>query len=179
MAKASSTKRTAIPLYQLVFHKYYMDEALNAVLLVPLQWIAARPRASWKATRLMVAVAVSRGCSKDKWRAAATANGLRAKLRAGNSDRCHTDYRLLCSERIERCFRFSQRSVFLPLSGGIALLFIPKQYVSATRWTAFAFAALNFVLALILILLYAEGNITLASTIIGTAPMARFSLTRK
>jgi NADH-quinone oxidoreductase subunit M len=64
--------------------------------------------------------------------------------------------------------------VFLPLLGGIVLLFIPKQYVQAIRWTAFAFAAVELVLALILILLYAEGNITLASTIVGTAPNSTF-----
>jgi NADH-quinone oxidoreductase subunit M len=64
--------------------------------------------------------------------------------------------------------------IFLPLLGGIVLLCIPKQLVTVIRWTALAFAAADLVLTLILIAFYAEGNITLASTIIGAAPNGTF-----
>lgn len=49
---------------------------------------------------------------------------------------------------------------FLPLVGGIAILFIPKVHVSAIRWTAVAVAWMNFLLALVLMLAYSQANVT-------------------
>jgi NADH-quinone oxidoreductase subunit M len=48
---------------------------------------------------------------------------------------------------------------FLPLLGGIALLFFRKNWVGAIRWTALGVAGVNLLLALLLILLYAQLNI--------------------
>ncbi len=69
--------------------------------------------------------------------------------------------------------------VFLPLAGGIALLFIPKQYVQAIRWTAVAVAAIELLLALLLILIYAEANVTSTSVVIGSAPNGTFLLNER
>ncbi len=63
---------------------------------------------------------------------------------------------------------------FLPLLGGIAILFIPKQYVSAMRWTAFAVACVNVFQALALMLTYSQANLTTTSQIVGSAPNGTF-----
>src|SRR5229473_1500174 len=63
---------------------------------------------------------------------------------------------------------------FLPLLGGIAILFIPKQYVGAMRWTAFAVACVNVFQALALMLTYSQANPTTASPVIGSAPNGTF-----
>lgn len=49
---------------------------------------------------------------------------------------------------------------FLPLLGGLALLFLPKNQVGAIRWTAFGVAGINLLLALLLMLLYSQVNIS-------------------
>jgi len=64
--------------------------------------------------------------------------------------------------------------IFLPLLGGIVVLLIPKERVQAIRWTAVGFAALGLVLALMLILMYAQANITSTSQVIGSAPNGTF-----
>lgn len=56
--------------------------------------------------------------------------------------------------------------VFLPLLGGIALLFFPREQFTAIRYTAFGVAAVNLVLALLLMLLYSESNLN--ATFLGT-----------
>ena len=63
---------------------------------------------------------------------------------------------------------------FLPLVGGIAILFIPKDRVSAMRWTALAVAWMDLLLALVLLLTYSQANITVASPVIGSAPNGTF-----
>src|SRR5712691_9363918 len=63
---------------------------------------------------------------------------------------------------------------FLPLLGGIAILFIPKEHVSAMRWTALAVAWMDLLLALVLILGYSQANVTATSPIVGTAPNGAF-----
>src|SRR6266480_4635026 len=63
---------------------------------------------------------------------------------------------------------------FLPLLGGIAILFIPKEHVSAMRWTALAVAWMDLLLALVLILGYSQANVTASSPIVGTAPNGAF-----
>ncbi len=63
---------------------------------------------------------------------------------------------------------------FLPLLGGIAILFIPKEHVSAMRWTALAVAWMDLLLALVLILGYSQADVTASSPIVGTAPNGTF-----
>ena len=63
---------------------------------------------------------------------------------------------------------------FLPLLGGIAILFIPKEYVSAMRWTALAIAWMDLLLALVLMLAYSQADVTASSPIVGAAPNGTF-----
>src|SRR3989442_3359508 len=63
---------------------------------------------------------------------------------------------------------------FLPLLGGIAILFIPKEHVNAMRWTALAVAWMDLLLALVLILTYSQADVTASSPIIGSAPNGTF-----
>jgi len=51
---------------------------------------------------------------------------------------------------------------FLPLVGGIALLFLPKNQLSAIRWTALGIAGADLLLALILLLGYSQSNVSAA-----------------
>ena len=53
---------------------------------------------------------------------------------------------------------------FLPLVGGIALLFLPKNSVGAIRWTALAIAGAELLLALILLLGYSQSNTSASFT---------------
>ncbi len=53
---------------------------------------------------------------------------------------------------------------FLPILGGIAVLFLPKERLSAIRWTAFGVAGANLVLALILLLGYSQSNVSATFT---------------
>lgn len=63
---------------------------------------------------------------------------------------------------------------FLPLLGGIAILFIPKERGTAVRWTALAVAWMELLLVLVLALAYSQANVTVASPIIGSAPNGTF-----
>src|ERR1700736_5143969 len=63
---------------------------------------------------------------------------------------------------------------FLPLLGGIAILFIPNARVGAMRWTALAVAWMDLLLALVLILAYSQADVTASSPIQGTAPNGAF-----
>ncbi len=53
---------------------------------------------------------------------------------------------------------------FLPLVGGIALLFLPKEQLGAIRWTALGIACANLVLALVLLLGYSQSNVSATFT---------------
>ncbi len=53
---------------------------------------------------------------------------------------------------------------FLPLVGGIALLFLPKEQLGAIRWTALGIAIANLILALILLLGYSQSNVSATFT---------------
>jgi NADH-quinone oxidoreductase subunit M len=46
--------------------------------------------------------------------------------------------------------------IFLPIVGALVVLFLPRDRANIVRWTAFGFAALDLVLALILMLLYSQ-----------------------
>src|SRR3989441_11130270 len=63
---------------------------------------------------------------------------------------------------------------FLPLLGGIAILFIPKEHTNAMRWTALAVAWMDLLLALVLILGYSQADVMASSPIVGTAPNGTF-----
>jgi NADH-quinone oxidoreductase subunit M len=63
-------------------------------------------------------------------------------------------------------FPFLTIIIFLPLLGGIAVLLFPKELTSTIRWTALGVAAVNLVLALILMLIYSQSNIS--TTRLGT-----------
>ena len=55
---------------------------------------------------------------------------------------------------------------FVPIVGAILLLFFPRERNDAARWTALAIAALNFVLSIVLMLIYSQENI--GATFLGT-----------
>src|SRR5437870_4069317 len=63
---------------------------------------------------------------------------------------------------------------FLPLVGGIAILFIPKNQVTTIRWTAFAVACVNLFQALGLILAYFQANVSSTSPVAAGAPNSAF-----
>src|SRR5436309_13405317 len=63
---------------------------------------------------------------------------------------------------------------FLPLVGGIAILFIPKNQVTTIRWTAFAVACVNLFQALWLILAYFQANVSSTSPVAAGAPNSAF-----
>ncbi len=54
--------------------------------------------------------------------------------------------------------------IFLPLLGGIVLLFFPQDRVSAVRWTALGVAGINLILTLILALFYLQSSIGVFNT---------------
>src|SRR5438270_3746938 len=64
---------------------------------------------------------------------------------------------------------------FLPLVGGIAILFIPKNQLIAIRWTAFAVACVNLFQALELMLwAYSQVNVSSTSPVAAGAPNSTF-----
>ncbi|GAC1623612.1 MAG: NADH-quinone oxidoreductase subunit M [Ktedonobacteraceae bacterium] len=63
---------------------------------------------------------------------------------------------------------------FLPLLGGIAILFIPKERGNAIRWTAVSVAWMELLLTLVLMLAYSQANVSVGSPIIGSAPNGAF-----
>ncbi|GCE10736.1 complex I subunit 4 family protein [Tengunoibacter tsumagoiensis] len=54
--------------------------------------------------------------------------------------------------------------IFLPLLGGIALLFLPKDRGPLIRWAALGVAAIELILSLVLALLYVESTISIFSS---------------
>src|SRR6266704_364235 len=63
---------------------------------------------------------------------------------------------------------------FLPLLGGIVILFFPKTQLSAIRWTALGIAWMNLLLAIVLMLVYLQANATAGGTTVGNAPSSTF-----
>jgi NADH-quinone oxidoreductase subunit M len=63
---------------------------------------------------------------------------------------------------------------FLPLVGGLAILFVPKQYVSVIRWTAFAVACVNLFQTFGLMLAYFQANVSSTSSVATGAPNGAF-----
>lgn len=63
---------------------------------------------------------------------------------------------------------------FLPLIGGIVVLFLPGDRLPAIRWTALAVAGIDLMLVLGLLLAYSQANLAVGSAIIGATPSATF-----
>ena len=53
--------------------------------------------------------------------------------------------------------------IFFPLLGGIALLFLPSNWLGAIRWTALGIAGVEFILSSVMALLAIQSSITLFS----------------
>lgn len=68
---------------------------------------------------------------------------------------------------------------FLPLAGGIAILCIPGNRLSAIRWTAVGIAWMNLLLALALMLAYSQAGVTSTTQAIGSAPNGTFLFNEK
>src|SRR5260370_15176317 len=63
---------------------------------------------------------------------------------------------------------------FLPLLGGIVILFFPREQANLIRWTALGVAWANLMLILGLMLSYSQTNLEVGSTIVGSAPNSTF-----
>ncbi len=64
--------------------------------------------------------------------------------------------------------------IFLPLLGGIVLLFIPNKQERAIRWIALGVAWMNLLLTVVLMLVYLQANVVANGTTIGNAPTSTF-----
>src|SRR5258708_25554054 len=63
---------------------------------------------------------------------------------------------------------------FLHLLGGIAILFFPRGRENVVRWTALGVAWADLMLVLGLMLAYSQANLTVSSSIVGSAPSSTF-----
>src|SRR5215469_1870853 len=63
---------------------------------------------------------------------------------------------------------------FLPLLGGIVILFFPKERLSAIRWTALGIAWMDLLLAIVLMLVYLQANAAAGGTTPGNTPSSTF-----
>lgn len=63
---------------------------------------------------------------------------------------------------------------FLPLIGGIVVLFLPRERLSFIRWTALAAAWADLLIVLGLVLGYSQAVPNFAATIVGASPTATF-----
>ena len=63
---------------------------------------------------------------------------------------------------------------FLPLLGGIVVLFLPKERLNLIRWTALSVAWVDLLIVLGLMLAYSQANLAAGSTIIGSSPTSTF-----
>src|SRR5205823_5910129 len=63
---------------------------------------------------------------------------------------------------------------FLPLLGGIVILFFPRERLNLIRWTALCVAWIDFMIVLGLMLGYSQANFAASSTIIGSSPTSTF-----
>src|SRR5438128_652695 len=63
---------------------------------------------------------------------------------------------------------------FLPLSGGIVVLFFPKERLNLIRWTALSVAWADLLIVLGLMLAYSQANLAAGSTIVGSSPSSTF-----
>jgi len=63
---------------------------------------------------------------------------------------------------------------FLPLLGGIVILFFPKERLNLIRWTALGVAWVDLLIVLGLMLAYSQANLAAGSTIVGSSPTSTF-----
>src|SRR5713226_180636 len=63
---------------------------------------------------------------------------------------------------------------FLPLLGGIVVLFFPKERLNLRRWTALGVAWTDLLIVLGLMLAYSQANLASGSTIVGSSPTSTF-----
>src|SRR5947207_15650556 len=63
---------------------------------------------------------------------------------------------------------------FLPLLGGIVVLFFPKERLNLIRWTALSVAWIDLLIVLGLMLAYSQANLAAGSTIVGSSPTSTF-----
>jgi NADH-quinone oxidoreductase subunit M len=63
---------------------------------------------------------------------------------------------------------------FLPLLGGIVILFFPKERPDLVRWTALGVAGVDLLIVLGLMLAYSQANLAVSSTIVGSSPTSTF-----
>src|SRR5574340_358603 len=63
---------------------------------------------------------------------------------------------------------------FLPLLGGIVILFFPKERLNLIRWTALSVAWADLLIVLGLMLAYSQANLAAGSTIVGSSPTSTF-----
>src|SRR5436309_13989338 len=63
---------------------------------------------------------------------------------------------------------------FLPLLGGIVVLFFPKERLNLIRWTALCVAWIDLLLVLGLMLAYSQANLAAGSRIVGSSPTSTF-----
>src|SRR5439155_18974171 len=63
---------------------------------------------------------------------------------------------------------------FLPLLGGIVVLFFPKERLNLIRWTALSVAWIDLLIVLGLMLAYSQANLAAGSTIVGSSPSSTF-----
>src|SRR5947209_14421799 len=63
---------------------------------------------------------------------------------------------------------------FLPLLGGIIILFLPKERLNLIRWTALSVAWVDLLIVLGLMLAYSQANLVSGSTIVGSSPTSTF-----
>src|SRR5215472_8685199 len=63
---------------------------------------------------------------------------------------------------------------FLPLLGGIVILFFPKERLGLIRWTALGIAWLDLLIVLGLMLAFSQANLAAGSTIVGSSPTSTF-----
>src|SRR6266702_2419823 len=63
---------------------------------------------------------------------------------------------------------------FLPLLGGIVVLFFPKERLNLIRWTALSVAWVDLLIVLGLMLAYSQANLAAGSTIVGSSPASTF-----
>ncbi len=63
---------------------------------------------------------------------------------------------------------------FLPLLGGIVVLFFPREQLNLIRWTALGVAWADLLIVLGLMLGYSQANLAAGSTIVGSLPTSTF-----
>src|SRR5712692_1201246 len=63
---------------------------------------------------------------------------------------------------------------FIPLLGGIAVLFFPKERPNLIRWTALSVAWAELLIVLGLMLAFSQANLAAGSTIVGSSPTSTF-----